>query len=235
MIETSLRITKLDKIVTAGSCFAQHIARFLKAHDFNYLLTEPGFARMDKALNERFNYGIYSARFGNIYTARQLKQLWLRATGDFVPIENSWHESKHHWVDPFRPTIQPDGFYSEKELIADREAHFNAVMQAFSTMDIFIFTLGLTEAWIHQQDGAVFPLCPGVIAGEFNQDKDQFYNFSVDEVVNDFEYFYQALKKINPKVNVILTVSPVPLMATATKQHVLNANTYSKSVLRVAA
>jgi hypothetical protein len=34
---------------------------------------------------------------------------------------------------------------------------------------------------------------------------------------------------------VILTVSPVPLVATATDQHVLVATTYSKSVLRVAA
>jgi hypothetical protein len=34
---------------------------------------------------------------------------------------------------------------------------------------------------------------------------------------------------------VILTVSPVPLVATASGRHVLTATTYSKSVLRVAA
>ena len=40
---------------------------------------------------------------------------------------------------------------------------------------------------------------------------------------------------INPGVRVILTVSPVPLVATAEPNHVLAATTYSKSVLRVAA
>ena len=33
----------------------------------------------------------------------------------------------------------------------------------------------------------------------------------------------------------IISVSPVPLIATATNQHALVANTYSKSVLRAAA
>jgi hypothetical protein len=41
---------------------------------------------------------------------------------------------------------------------------------------------------------------------------------------------------LNPRARVILTVSPVPLAATARRdQHVLTATTYSKSVLRVAA
>ena len=38
-----------------------------------------------------------------------------------------------------------------------------------------------------------------------------------------------------PTCRVIITVSPVPLVATATDQHVLVATTYSKAVLRVAA
>jgi hypothetical protein len=39
----------------------------------------------------------------------------------------------------------------------------------------------------------------------------------------------------NPKLQIILTVSPVPLVATMEPRHVLQATTYSKSVLRVAA
>jgi hypothetical protein len=43
------------------------------------------------------------------------------------------------------------------------------------------------------------------------------------------------LKNINPHVNVILTVSPVPLIATYENRHVLSSTTYSKAALRVAA
>jgi hypothetical protein len=43
------------------------------------------------------------------------------------------------------------------------------------------------------------------------------------------------LREVNPRARVVLTVSPVPLMATAEDRHVLVSTTYSKSVLRVAA
>jgi hypothetical protein len=43
------------------------------------------------------------------------------------------------------------------------------------------------------------------------------------------------LALVNPLSKVILTVSPVPLVATASDRHVLAATLYSKSVLRVAA
>jgi hypothetical protein len=44
-----------------------------------------------------------------------------------------------------------------------------------------------------------------------------------------------AIVKVNPRMRFLLTVSPVPLTATAEKQHILAATTYSKSVLRAAA
>ena len=47
--------------------------------------------------------------------------------------------------------------------------------------------------------------------------------------------FMSLLKSVNPEAKVILTVSPVPLIATASENHVLVSTSYSKSVLRVAA
>jgi hypothetical protein len=46
--------------------------------------------------------------------------------------------------------------------------------------------------------------------------------------------FIGLLRSVNTVAKVILTVSPVPLIATAEDRHVLVATTYSKSVLRVA-
>jgi hypothetical protein len=43
------------------------------------------------------------------------------------------------------------------------------------------------------------------------------------------------MKSLNPAVRFLLTVSPVPLTATASSDHVLTATTYSKSVLRAVA
>ena len=100
----------------------------------------------------------------------------------------------------------------------------------FEQADVFIFTLGLTEAWVSKIDGAVFPACPGTVAGSFDAAKHQFVNFSVDEIDRDLESFLSEFHALNPKGRVVLTVSPVPLVATATTNHVLCASSYSKSV-----
>ena len=42
-------------------------------------------------------------------------------------------------------------------------------------------------------------------------------------------------KKVNPEIKFLLTVSPVPLAATAEAEHVVTSSTYSKSVLRAVA
>ena len=104
---------------------------------------------------------MFTARYGNIYTTLQLLQLIDRAYGRFVPAEAAWHDADGALVDPFRPTVQPGGFASSEELETDRARHLACVREAFETLDVFVFTLGLTEAWLSSRDGAAFPLCPG--------------------------------------------------------------------------
>lgn len=235
VVEFSLRIAPDDPIVTAGSCFAQHIARYLRAEGFNYLVTEPGHPLLPDDVRAAYNYGLFSARFGNIYTSRQLEQLFRRAYGEFVPQDSIWPGRNGGHVDPFRPTIQPDGFASAEELEADRRQHLAAVRRAFEELEVLVFTFGLTECWVAAADGAAFPLAPGVAGGVFDPDRYAFVNLSVEDVVADMTAFVGSLRDVNPGAKVILTVSPVPLMATAVDRHVLVSTTYSKSVLRVAA
>jgi hypothetical protein len=236
IINPKFQISMQNKIATAGSCFAQHLARHLSANGFNYFCTELGHEVISQDLKNQFNYGIFSARYGNLYTTKQLLQLIQRAYGTFKPIETIWNESKNNsFIDPLRPLIQPNGFFSYDELIHDREIHLKNVRLLFENLDYFIFTLGLTEAWVSKEDGTVFPICPGVAGGNFDADKYVFINYKVDEIVDDFLNFQEILKSVNPNAKIILTVSPVPLIATAENKHVLVSTTLSKSILRVAA
>jgi hypothetical protein len=234
MTEPPFRFGVKNAIVAAGSCFAQHIGRYLRASGYNYLITEPAHPLVSARAELRLNYGIYSARYGNVYTPRQMLQLFDRAYGRFKPREDVWRESDGMVLDPFRPQIQPGGFNSERELQFDRARHFRAAREAFEKLDIFIFTLGLTEAWRSREDGAIFPLCPGVAGGVFDPSRHEFVNFDVDAIVGDMKAFIARLRDVNRKARVILTVSPVPLMATAEPRHVLVSTVYSKSALRVA-
>ncbi len=235
VVRPTFTLSTEDKIATAGSCFAQHIARHLQKRGFCYYVAEPLHPFADPKLAQAFNYGVFSARYGNIYTARQLLQLWKRAFGEFQPVEDIWTEQDGRCIDPFRPQIQPGGFVNRIEFDADRAQHFDRVRRMFAELDVFVFTLGLTESWVSAEDGAVFPVCPGVSGGVFDPEKHRFVNFTVADVVADLLEFIDRLRSLNPGARVILTVSPVPLVATAEDRHVLVSTTYSKSVLRVAA
>jgi len=222
-----------DKIATAGSCFAQHISKHLRAQGFKFLVTEqPGNTGQDA---EARGFYDFSARYGNIYTARQLLQLFDRAFGYFQPLDKAWNRHDGGFCDPFRPRIEPDGFRTEADLRRDVRLHLSAVKKMFLELDVFIFTLGLTECHLSRLDGAVYPLAPGVAGGQFDPAQHVFTNFSVSDVAADLRIFLQKLQLVNPKAKVILTVSPVPLVATAAPRHVLVSTTYSKAVLRVAA
>ena len=139
------------------------------------------------------------------------------------------------YVDPFRPTVEPDGFASEAEVIAARDAHLAEVRRLFETLDVFVLTLGLTEGWRWRADGAALPLAPGVAGGTFDPDLYECVNAGAAEVLGDLQGFLARLWSVNPAARVIFTVSPVPMIATYMDRHVMESNSYSKSVLRVAA
>lgn len=223
----SFRIGPQDRVATAGSCFAQHIARTLRAKGFRYLVTEEGPA--DRG------YGVYPARFGNIYTPRQLLQLFDRAYGLFAPVDEAWTLPSGALVDPFRPNVEPEGFADLNALAADRRQHLSAVRAMFEHCDVMVFTLGLTEAWRSTIDGAVFPLAPGVTGSPSSADGYEFHNFNVAEMLADMRAFIAKLQTVNPGVRIIITVSPVALMATYERRHVLVSTVYSKAALRVVA
>ncbi|MEH3145217.1 MAG: GSCFA domain-containing protein [Methylobacterium frigidaeris] len=228
------RLGRRDRVATAGSCFAQHIGRALSARGFSHFVTEaahPFIANVAASCA----YGQFSARYGNVYTARQMLQLVQRALGLFAPADGVWAGPGGAWYDPYRPTIQPGGFLSVAELETDRRRHLACVRTLLEQLDYLVFTLGLTEAWVSAEDGAAYPLCPGVAAGRFDPGRHRFVNLGVDEIVADVEAFLALIRSVNPAARLILTVSPVALAATAEDRHVLASNTYSKAVLRVAA
>lgn len=180
------------------------------------------------------NYGVFSARYGNVYTVRQAVQLFDRAFGKFDPQDDVW-SANDGYVDAFRPTITSTPFPSEAAVRSSAAEHLACVRRVFAESDWIVLTLGLTEAWRSKLDGAVYPLAPGVSGGSYDPDRYEFVNFTALEVMDDLECFIRQVREINPVCRLILTVSPVPLIATYEPKHVLVATTYSKSALRVAA
>ncbi|MEM0900897.1 MAG: GSCFA domain-containing protein [Pseudomonadota bacterium] len=227
------RIKPDEKVATAGSCFAQHIARRMAQSGFTYLVTEPGHPLASEETHRRFQYGLYSARYGNIYSTRQLLQLFDEAF-EHRPMHSEVWEFGHRYVDPLRPSVEPEGYHEPEEVLLDRRQHLARVRKMFEELDVFVFTLGLTEIWRNKRTGIVYPLCPGVHGGVYDPDQHQLLNLTVSDVVADLSEFIEKLKSVNPTALMVFTVSPVPLAATATGNHVMVSTIHSKSVLRVA-
>ncbi|MDR6984041.1 hypothetical protein J2X32_002683 [Rheinheimera pacifica] len=232
--QPKFKIIKEDYVSTFGSCFAQHISKALQKNNFSWFNGEIGIRTDNVEFLRTYNYGVFSARTGNIYTSIQLKQ-WLCWAFKLEDMPEEVWEKKGRFYDPFRPTIEPNGFASEKELFESREVTLLALRNCVKRSKVFIFTLGLTEAWKNKKHGYEYASCPGVSAGEFDSEKHQFINYSFEEVYKSLLSAFDIIRKKNNEIKFILTVSPVPLAATASGQHVLIANNHSKSLLRAVA
>lgn len=223
------------RIATAGSCFAQHIARYLRANGYQVLDAEKAPEGLDPAHHAAFGFSMYSARYGNIYTVRQLLQLIEEAIAGEPRDDIVW-ETDGRYYDALRPGIEPEGYGSAEELLAHRKVHISAVRRLLRDLDVFVFTLGLTEAWTHSETGRVYPIAPGTIAGRFDPDQHVFHNFTFQEIRADLTRVLNLIRQFRQSpFRMVLTVSPVPLTATAEPRHVLQSSTYSKAVLRAVA
>lgn len=222
------------KIATMGSCFAQHLSTYISASGLTYFVPEAAPAGLSDTDARARGYGVFSARYGNVYSARQALQLFQRAVGRFQPRDDVW-DRDGVFVDAFRPRIEPQGFASAETVRAEAARHLKYVEQMFTGADWLIFTLGLTEYWRSKADGAVYPLAPGVAGGRFDPDRYEFANATVNEVAADLAALIEGLARVNPGLKIMLTVSPVALMATYEPRHVLTSTVCSKSILRAAA
>jgi len=236
LVTPRFAITAQTRIATAGSCFAQHIARWLRGAGCRVLDGEPAPASMPAQVAARWGYGLYSGRYGNIYTARQLRELLEEiALGAAPDPRLVWQRPDGRHVDALRPTIEPEGMESPAEVLLHREWHLERVAQVLRRTDLLIFTLGLTEGWEDTATGRILPVCPGVGAGRFDPARHVFRNAGHAAVLADLHAVHALLQRFRPGMRLLLTVSPVPLTATASGEHVLTATAWSKAVLRAAA
>jgi hypothetical protein len=222
-----------DKVATFGSCFAQHIGNALKDRGFNWMITEKAPDGCSVELARKYNYGIFTARTGNIYTTSLLKQ-WTEWALNKKEIPDEIWEKDGRFYDPFRPRVEPNGFESKNEVKMSQLQTVESFKESIESSDYFVFTLGLTESWFNK-NGYEYPMCPGTIAGEFDKNVHEFVNQQFNSILTNLSDAMALMRELNPKLKFILTVSPVPLTATKSNKHVAVATMASKSVLRAVA
>ena len=229
--EPKFSISQQDKIVTFGSCFAQHFNQALIQNGYNWLCTEDLPASVDNKLAKDLGYRIFSCRTGNIYTTSMLNQ-WIDWSLALEELPTEVWQYNDKFYDPIRPVVEAQGFESVDEMQVMRRFTCQRFAQCIREADVFVFTLGLTEAWINLNTNLEYPICPMAIGVGESQQQAQFVNYDYTQVKYYLEQAIEKLRSANPTVKILLTVSPVPLIATQSNNHVLVATTASKSILR---
>lgn len=105
-----------------------------------------------------------------------------------------------------------------------------ATLDLIKQAKVFIFTLGLTEVWHNKVINE--PIWRAITKDQFNPD---IHEFRVTGFIENYENLSKIItlaKSISPDVRIILTLSPVPLMATFRPISCISASSASKATLR---
>ncbi|MCB1395820.1 MAG: GSCFA domain-containing protein [Rhodobacter sp.] len=220
-------------VVTFGAGVAQQFARALTARGMAWFDAEPAPRIVSKRLAQQFGYRRFSARTAAIDTPSLLLQ-WLRWAFAEAAIPGEVWIKGERFIDPFRPQIEPDGFASPETVTRMRDLTLAALRDCVTKSEVFVFALGQTESWFHR-DGYEYPICPGTAGGTFDRDRHIFVNQRFSQVHAALGEAITLMRRHNPQIRILLTVSPAPLIATNSGDHILVATTQSKSILRAAA
>ncbi|MEQ8196109.1 MAG: GSCFA domain-containing protein [Rhodospirillales bacterium] len=232
-------IDKETPVGSAGSCFGEEIAFEFQKRGFNYVVTERedtyGEGVFFAGYDPDTPYARFSANWGIMFNTPSFRQLAEKAFGrrelPKLLFEQDIGDGKVLYGDPFREGVF---FGSEAAFDANHKKHIAAAREAFLKSEVFIITLGLNECWEFIPDGSVLSRSPrnadlmGLVRPKV---------LTAAENVENIQTFIDIIREHNPAMKLIISVSPIPFIATVRSKecHVVTANTHSKAVLRVAA
>lgn len=197
---SSFKVSLNHRILTLGSCFSDAIGGKL----------------------EQYKFAVSSNPFGVIYNPISLHsalntsiQLSTPAEGHFVQNDDVYlhHDLHSSFSDLDRGKLE----------ITIRDV-FHRTNDFLKHCPWVFITYGTAWVFTHRESGRIVANCHKQPARMFDKSL-----LTVSEVVESFDVMQQALKAINPRTKIILTLSPVRHL-----KDTLTLNSVSKSVLRVA-
>lgn len=221
-------LAKDATVFTAGSCFARNIEKYLHLQGLKVPMREWLAYREahDKSVNPEYL---------NKYTVHSINNELRWALGD-----TDFDETKHlHKISEDRlydPQSSPSPHGADVPTMKMRRDKVTELFSTFREADAHVVTLGLVEAWYDREAELILNFHPHPKTISREPDRFELRVLDYGEVLNSLIDFRHLVKKHGKAdAPVIVSVSPVPLAMTFRDQDVVQANTYSKSVLRAAA
>lgn len=223
--EVPFKLRPGEKIFTIGSCFARNVETELSRRGFQLpvweLFKRPDFAKLNLGIIN--NYGTPS-----IYN----EIAWAFGEAPFVPKHHILEVREGKFADiHLEPSLRPEPF----EAVLGRRTAIAEAYRTAASCSVVIMTLGLAELWFDSATGFYLNVAPRPSLIEKHPGRFQLHVLSFEEAFDYLDRAIAILRRNAPSLNVLLTVSPVPMMSTHRPIDVMVANTYSKALLRTAA
>ncbi len=193
-------LPRTARILTLGSCFAESIGQRLTDNKVSTLVNP----------------------FGTTYQPLALARLLRAAAGDAVDWPQHIVEARGRWQTYDLPGRF--GAHSPVELLQDIEEAVYHAGTFLRNADVVLLTLGTAWAYRLRETGELVNNCHKMPAELFEREL-----LTADDIINALAETHAYLRRLNPKLRVVLTVSPVRHL-----RDTLPLNAVSKAVLRVA-
>lgn len=222
----SFRIGAEDTVFAIGSCFARNVERALEGAGLRVLSREFDLGAVGETLED-------AANFFNKYSIHSvLNELTWAFERERFPGAEALLPAGGGWIDPQLGMGRFD--IPVEEVLAFRHRYLDA-MRAVAEADVIIVTLGYVECWFDRKLGLYLNVTPPAPAIKAEPERFEFRVLSYRDVMEGLEALHALLLRHRTKpLRMLVTVSPVPLLATFREVDVLVANAYSKAVQRAA-
>jgi hypothetical protein len=187
-------------VLTQGSCFADAIGNRLAGYKIKSLVNPFGVIYNPESIHKVLNYSIFNEPLPE-HTYLQQEEVFLNYNfhSEFSALK-------------------------KEELVARLTNAIGASHYFLKDTDWLVITYGTAWVYLRKETGDIVANCHKLPSAAFVKSL-----LDSETIVSSFNLFYDRLKKFNPQIKIILTVSPVRHI-----RDTLELNSVSKSMLRVA-
>jgi hypothetical protein len=229
-IRPKFKFGRNDKFYAIGSCFARGIEQALTGRGVTVESMAPEFSELQPVNKEVTGLG-FTNKYNTFSILNELR--WALDPEAAFPVDSIFQVTESTWFDPHcTPTLELAGL---SETLS-RRALMQTVAKRVAQCRGLIITLGLVEVWRDCKTGVYTNSTPIRSALKPDPNRYEFHLTSFAENWDSLESIHALLTRYgHPDLRIVITISPVPLMATFSKMDVVAANAYGKSLLRTVA
>jgi hypothetical protein len=227
-VDAGFTVEASDRIFAIGSCFAREVEAQLSRLGFT-VDSRPDAGTFE---GHQAPYPRYAHDFLNKYNPESIYQelRWALDPGTEFPTEAFQELPNGMWRDVMAEPVFGDGDFDGT---LDLHRRLSDITRRAANCRIVVITLGLVEVFHDTKTGLYANTTPHLTA---SPGRYEFGVLTYPEVMDALERIHRVLSEHGHRdVEILVTVSPVPLAGTYTGTDIVMANTHSKSLLRSAA